>query len=644
MPPSDCPLAFIAEKLVFDGLTQRTLQTNVFNAATHLCCFLRIPFSTLMTLTHCRPEKERDMNRTMTLVVPAVSALSACITANAATLTVCSSGCQYTSINAAIDDAGDGDVIELVAETYSEGAVIDLDGKNISLRGAVDSDGAPLSVLNGNSTHAVIQSSGGMITLENLVIENGSAANGAGLNYTVGSLTALNCIFRNNVASDPGGAIHAVNAGVTLTGCRFENNAADEYAGAIYGDSVGFVFSGCHFDDNQADYVPCVQGENCTFEMSDSTIVNHSDGEYLFELGTGVAGTGITTISNCVFENNEIEYNLLNIDDVATAKTTQLQITGCIFRGNEIDECCISAKWTQLLTLSGSLFADNLGDALSFLQVTGSVEDCRFERNSGGGTFYVRGDTTTLDFRRCVWANNVVSFRNQIGGGVVTFDACDFYGNQNTANGDSRPAALMVGSNATAVTITNSMFANNGSPAIHTDGELSIGGSYLCNQVVEGQTQEQWDDGSNTILSGDAETVCPDGDGDGVPDALDLCFGGDDGMDSDFDGTADDCDALPADPTEQLDSDNDGVGDNADACPDDPAKTEPGTCGCGVVDTILAGDLDCDGDVDAADFALLRNQIGVDNLGCVGSDINGDGTVNGADLAYILSFWGATCP
>ena len=56
------------------------------------------------------------------------------------------------------------------------------------------------------------------------------------------------------------------------------------------------------------------------------------------------------------------------------------------------------------------------------------------------------------------------------------------------------------------------------------------------------------------------------------------------------------------------------------------------------------GDMDGDDDADVADFALLRNQIGVDKLGCVGSDINGDGTVNGADLAYILSFWGATCP
>ena len=36
-------------------------------------------------------------------------------TATADTLTVCASGCQYTSINAAIDAASDGDVILLLS-------------------------------------------------------------------------------------------------------------------------------------------------------------------------------------------------------------------------------------------------------------------------------------------------------------------------------------------------------------------------------------------------------------------------------------------------------------------------------------------------------------------------------------------------
>ena len=37
MPPRDCPLAFIAETLVFNELSQSTFQTNVFKAATFLC-------------------------------------------------------------------------------------------------------------------------------------------------------------------------------------------------------------------------------------------------------------------------------------------------------------------------------------------------------------------------------------------------------------------------------------------------------------------------------------------------------------------------------------------------------------------------------------------------------------------------------
>ena len=56
--------------------------------------------------------------------------------ASAETLTVCATGCDYTSINAAVDAASDGYVILLSAETYTEGSVISTDGKAIILRGA----------------------------------------------------------------------------------------------------------------------------------------------------------------------------------------------------------------------------------------------------------------------------------------------------------------------------------------------------------------------------------------------------------------------------------------------------------------------------------------------------------------------------
>ena len=66
----------------------------------------------------------------------------------------------------------------------------------------------------------------------------------------------------------------------------------------------------------------------------------------------------------------------------------------------------------------------------------------------------------------------------------------------------------------------------------------------------------------------------PDDDNDGTNDEEDV-FPKDptETMDSDNDGTGDNADAFPTDPTETMDSDNDGTGDNADAFPNDPAET-----------------------------------------------------------------------
>ena len=114
------------------------------------------------------------------------------------------------------------------------------------------------------------------------------------------------------------------------------------------------------------------------------------------------------------------------------------------------------------------------------------------------------------------------------------------------------------------------------------------------------------------------------------------------------------------------DRDADGVPDQSDGCPDDPNKTEPGDCGCGVVDTNVYGDIDCDGDYDEDDIRLGMADFGItegndpvagdadgdgdvdaddrtavnDALGLCAADIDGDGQVDGADLSYVLGYWG----
>ena len=114
---------------------------------------------------------------------------------------------------------------------------------------------------------------------------------------------------------------------------------------------------------------------------------------------------------------------------------------------------------------------------------------------------------------------------------------------------------------------------------------------------------------------------CTDSDGDGIPDFLDVCVAGDDTVDSDGDGTPDAC----------------------DDCPDDPEKTAAGNCGCGVVDTTLAGDLDCDGDYDEDDARAAMADFGITEGSDCRGDVNGDGTVNAADLGIVIGVWG-NCP
>ncbi|MEC8733431.1 MAG: hypothetical protein VXX86_00505, partial [Planctomycetota bacterium] len=98
--------------------------------------------------------------------------------AAAETITVCATGCDFTSINDAIGAAADGDVIQLAAETYLEGAPIELDGTSITLLGATGPDGGPASILDGGDAHGVLRYvdvGTGTAWFANLVVQNGAS-------------------------------------------------------------------------------------------------------------------------------------------------------------------------------------------------------------------------------------------------------------------------------------------------------------------------------------------------------------------------------------------------------------------------------------------------------------------------------------
>ena len=198
---------------------------------------------------------EKDMHRSFALVALAASGLFASATvASVETITVCESGCNYTSINAAIDAASNGDIIQLSAETYTEGVVINTDGKAITLLGTTDKLGTPTSILDGVGQHQVlscITNESSTTVLRNLYITRGSIkSGGGGLFVQNASPSVVNCHFVLN-SSFVGGGLTTDGSSMSLDGCRFENNHSGVGAGAYFQNSSVTIHE-CTFSGNTA--------------------------------------------------------------------------------------------------------------------------------------------------------------------------------------------------------------------------------------------------------------------------------------------------------------------------------------------------------------------------------------------------------
>ena len=206
------------------------------------------------------------------------------MTASADTITVCASGCEYASINAAINAASNGDVIQLAAETYFEGEQIDTFGKAITLRGVLDKAGEPASVLDGAGKHRVLvcQSGEGTGTVfERLVIRNGysfafgagmynesssptlsdcafkgnSAYSGGGMFNFFSSPTLTDCVFASNLAEYNGGGMFNLESSSSLIHCTFSGNAAGNLGGGMFNDGSSPNLTGCTVCDNGPDQI-----------------------------------------------------------------------------------------------------------------------------------------------------------------------------------------------------------------------------------------------------------------------------------------------------------------------------------------------------------------------------------------------------
>jgi predicted outer membrane repeat protein len=244
--------------------------------------------------------------------------------ATAETITVCAKGCDYTSINAAIDASSNGDVIQLAAETYFEGEQIDTDGKAITLRGVLDKAGEPASVLDGSGTHRVLiceNGEGSGTVFDNLVIQNGLASGGfpdnaGGGMYNASNIspTLTNCTFTGNSAETWGGGMsNWSNSSPTLTSCTFTGNSAYD-GGGMFNDNSSPTLTDCTFTGNSADRGGGMYNDSSSPTLANCTVTGNS----AESKGGGISCRGISelTLMDCnVTENTASEGGGIHITE-----------------------------------------------------------------------------------------------------------------------------------------------------------------------------------------------------------------------------------------------------------------------------------------------------------------------------------------
>lgn len=201
---------------------------------------------------------------------------------------------DFSSIQAAIDDARNGDIIQVDTGTYFEN--IDLLGKRIVIEGV----GAQRPTIDGGGQGTVVYCRNGeteLTVLRNLRIQNGGdnglrciesnptvelcefldnvgfnggAVRVSGPNSPGRSMLFSNCLFARNEALSDGGAISTSNMDLELEGCTLVANVCPPpFGGAIYGwESVVDVRGSIIWSNGLDDITMLGSGSECRIEHS----------------------------------------------------------------------------------------------------------------------------------------------------------------------------------------------------------------------------------------------------------------------------------------------------------------------------------------------------------------------------------------
>ena len=481
---------------------------------------------------------------------------------------------EYSSIQAGVDAAVDGDIVLVGPGTYVEN--INIEYKLLTLE---SEDGANATVLDGGQnglptiSYYWPASLGGLAVIDGFTITNGKYShNGGGLSVGFGPtyggtnyLTITDCLIIGNSSDKSGGGIYiyqlmSANT-VTITNCSISDNYSQLDGGGLYymGGGESSITS-CEILNNYA----CEHGggifcEASGFTISDCTIAeNHSESPYTYGGGGLFLDGSETSVINTIISRNT------------------------------------SAKG------GGGIVTFGTNDLISFCTISDNEAT-----HLGGGIFGLYDSHTAPIFENCIIWGNFAPAHPQIYGQMFIIEYCDVQGGW-PGEGNINADPLFVGGSNYHLTADSPCIDSGFDAGIYLDFDgdrRPIGAGFdMGADEFSGECSDGDGDGFSDMACGGLD--CDDTDVSVHPDAEEIC---DNGIDDDCDELIDqddpDCDCI--------DLDGDGYGDPASAecvfpqwdCDDTDPFVNPGAqegpqtspyCSDGI-------DNDCDGLADAAD-------------------------------------------
>ncbi len=210
-------------------------------------------------------------------------------------------GNGYSSLERAIADAQDGDIVYLMDDIREEGLYVD---KNITIAVGQEVENN-ITIFATTREAFYAKKSLKILGREDakIIFDGGGAKREMGFIRIDGSgdLTVENAEFRNSTATASAAALYSINKGdVNFKNCRFENLSGVN-GGAIFivGSVQNAVFEGCSFTNNSATnsggaikaYSQQLKILNCTFsgnKAKEDTVLSHSCPGLLILQGTSV--------------------------------------------------------------------------------------------------------------------------------------------------------------------------------------------------------------------------------------------------------------------------------------------------------------------------------------------------------------------